>query len=110
MSDVENKQTEELKQRQAPPQGNPLGCGTCLTFVFFIVVIVEIFLAGFQYRVVDMRWSKVGPFRVMGVLELTQVVFAFVVALIGVISFKANPKLIPIVNEYNFYNIYSFQF
>ncbi|MCQ2816718.1 MAG: hypothetical protein MJ252_05565 [archaeon] len=73
---------------QAPGGPMPIHPGFILSIFFLIFVIVDIFLCGFQYRVADMRWSKIGPYRVIGVLELTQVIFAFLVAIFGLFSFK----------------------
>ena len=109
----ENQKTEQNNGPEAqplnkdsklpgPPQGQqPIHPGFFLSLIFLIFVIVDIFLAGFQYRVADMRWSNISPYRVIGVLELTQVVFAFCVAIFGLVTFKGNFQLLGGVN--NFY-------
>lgn len=99
---------KDSKLPQGPPQGpQPIHPGFFLSLLFLIFVIVDIFLAGFQYRVADMRWSSISPYRVIGVLEITQVVVAFCVAIFGLITFKGNYQLLGGVNIF-INNIYTF--
>ena len=85
-----NDTSKMPKMPQGPP---PIHPGVFLSFLFLIFVIVDIFLSGFQYRVSDMRWSKTSPYRVIGVLEITQVVVAFCVAIYGIFAFKTYKTL-----------------
>ena len=76
---------------------SPQTKGILLCFFLIILVIADVFLVAFQFDIVDQRWTKVGAYRVLGILELVQIIYTFVVALYGIFSFKTN-KSISIVN------------
>jgi UDP-N-acetylmuramyl pentapeptide phosphotransferase/UDP-N-acetylglucosamine-1-phosphate transferase len=76
--------------------------GLVVTVLFFIFTVACIFLAGFQYRYVYHEWTSVSPYRAMGPLELTVVVVAFVVAVLGFLIFtcvSSKPLVIMVSKE-----------
>ena len=63
--------------------------GMGLTGMLFVFIVICIFLTGFDYRQAYHRWNEDSPSRVVGVLQLTFVVVAFVVVLLSFLSFSA---------------------
>lgn len=88
--DVQEGENQAQYQKAGPPQPkSPVPFFCMLMLVFDIVCI---FLAGFQYNTADQRWAKQSHYGVMGVLEITQVIFTFVVGVLGILLGR-NPKM-----------------
>lgn len=62
--------------------------GIRMTVILFIFIVVCIFLAGFQYRQTLHRWNEDSPYRVVGAVEITLVVFAFTIVLFSFLAFS----------------------
>lgn len=56
-----------------------------ISIIVLILIIVDIFLAGFQYRQTDQRWSQEGSYFIIGVLQIIFVVVSFVIIVFGII-------------------------
>ena len=73
--------------------------GLILTIIYFIFLIVNIFLAGFDFKESHQNWAE-GPFKVIGILQLVMVCLGFFVVILGFLTFiilKNNNGLITIV-------------
>ena len=66
--------------------------GIRMTVILSIFIVVCIFLAGFQYRQTLHRWNEDSPYRVVGAVEITLVVFAFTIVLFSFLAFSCCSK------------------
>ena len=62
--------------------------GMAMTVILFIFIFVCIFLAGFDYRQTLHRWTDKSPYRVIGAVQITLVVVAFVIVLLSFAVFS----------------------
>ena len=61
--------------------------GLMLTLIYFIFLIVNIFLAGFDFKESHQNWAE-GPYKVIGILQLIVVCVGFIIVILGFLSFK----------------------
>ena len=61
--------------------------GFILTIIYFIFLIVNIFLAGFDFKESHQNWAE-GPYKVIGILQLIVVCVGFIIVILGFLSFK----------------------
>ncbi len=61
--------------------------GLMLTLIYFIFLIVNIFLAGFDFKESHQNWAE-GPFKVIGILQLISVCVGFIIVILGILVFK----------------------
>ena len=62
--------------------------GMAMTVILFIFIFNCIFLAGFDYRQTLHRWTDESPYRVIGAVQITLVVVAFVIVLLSFAVFS----------------------
>lgn len=77
--------------------------GMILTAILSVFIFINIFLAGFDYRQTLHRWNSHGGYRVIGALEITLVVVAFVIIILSFLSFSVcyrTKGVVIIVNIY----------
>jgi hypothetical protein len=78
------------------------GFGLTLTIVFFIFLIPNIFLAGYDYKETHIKWIK-SPYKFIGPLQLASVCGGFVSVLLGFLTFGMNNKGLAGLVRINFY-------
>ena len=61
--------------------------GLILTLIYFIFLIVNIFLAGFDFKESHQNWAE-GPYKVIGILQLISVCVGFIIVILGILVFK----------------------
>jgi hypothetical protein len=67
------------------------GLGLSLTILFFIFLVPNIFLAGYDYKETHIKWLK-SPYKFIGPLQLASVCGGFVSVLFGILTFGMNNK------------------
>ena len=67
------------------------GLGLSLTILFFIFLVPNIFLAGYDYKETHIKWLK-SPYKYIGPLQLASVCGGFVSVLFGFLTFGMNNK------------------
>jgi len=67
------------------------GLGLSLTILFFIFLVPNIFLAGYDYKETHIKWLK-SPYKFIGPLQLASVCGGFVSVLFGFLTFGMNNK------------------
>lgn len=61
--------------------------GFLLSIILSVFIIICIFLAGFDYRQAIHRWTDESPYRVIGALQISIVVIAFIIIIISFLIF-----------------------
>lgn len=62
--------------------------GMIMTLVNIAFIIVELFLCGYQFRQTHQNWTSNGEYRVLGILQLSAVIFIFVSIVMGFLLFS----------------------
>jgi heme/copper-type cytochrome/quinol oxidase subunit 2 len=81
--------------------------GLMLTLIYFIFLIVNIFLAGFDFKESHQNWAE-GPYKVIGILQLVVVCVGFILVILGILAFKVfkeNTGINAIVRKKNYIKI-----
>ena len=83
--------------------------GMVMTVILFIFIFICIFLAGFDYRQTLHRWTDESPYRVIGAVQITLVVVAFVIVLLSfaVFSCCSDSKGLILFVRFTIYYYYS---
>lgn len=71
--------------------------GLFLTLLYALLVIVLIFLIGFDYKLIDYRWTSQGPFRHLAAVSVACVIVIFCSIFISFIAFKTASRIILII-------------
>lgn len=84
-----------------------LVCNVCL----FVIIFVCMFLVGYDYRQAHQNWIGHGGYRHLGIVQVTTVVVAFVVIILGFAAFTVssnNKPVVGIVSSISIYIAYKF--
>lgn len=80
--------------------------GMILTLVNIALMIVDIFLCGYQFRQTHQNFTSHGEYRVLGILQLCLVLFLFVSIFIAFVLFSCLSENKPFsLFVYHLYNI-----
>lgn len=78
--------------------------GLFCTLLYALLVLVLIFLIGFDYKLIDYRWTSQGPFRHLAVVSVACVVVIFCSITLSFVAFKMASRIVLIIVRILVYN------